>query len=164
MFLLIFVVPQVVQADILALAERNKAESLPADSDGMPVDPPGLQYSYLSPDNNQHQALTSPEPGQSTFDRKKTGISLMLLGTAVGAVGALYKFGGDDPVTILCSTVGRTDKEYTNLNYAMMIGGGALLIVGIILSMDTSSSGAQFKSTYLRMSDEATQIGVCLRF
>ena len=73
-----------------------------------------------------------PEPG-------KKGIPLIIVGAMTAGAGALIKFG-DEKVTVTEDSIDYQENSYNALNYSLMIGGGAMLVIGIAIQVSESSS------------------------
>lgn len=72
------------------------------------------------------------ESRTSSASRSSEGAALVIIGGAAFALGAIVKFG-DEKVTFTDSSIKHDEKSYGAANYALMIGGGSLVTVGILL-------------------------------
>ena len=69
----------------------------------------------------------------------KKGIPLIIVGAMTAGAGALIKFG-DEKVTVTEDSIDYQENSYNALNYSLMIGGGAMLVIGIAIQVSESSS------------------------
>lgn len=107
-------------------------------------------------DGEEHVAADNEmKPGSS---RKKVGISFMVFGGSVAILGAAVKFGED--------IEGPAYKEdnYNTFNYAMMIGGSALFVLGTILLISGHEASIVTNSAYFDCDRDVTRVGVQLSF
>ena len=72
----------------------------------------------------------------------KKGIPLIIVGLLTGGAGALIKFG-DEKVTVTENSIDYQESSYNAVNYCLMVGGGAMFVIGVaIQASDSSPSGS----------------------
>ena len=97
---------------------------------------PGAAQQW-SPRYREFREKLEPEP-----ERGKKGIPFIIVGLLTGGVGALIKFG-DEKVTVTEDSIDYQESSYNALNYCLMVGGGAMFVIGVaIQASDSSPSGS----------------------
>jgi len=91
-----------------------------------------------SPAYAEFRESLEPEPEPKAKAGKK-GIPLIIVGAMTAGAGALIKFG-DEKVTVTEDSIDYQENSYNALNYSLMIGGGAMLVIGIAIQVSESSS------------------------
>jgi hypothetical protein len=95
------------------------------------------------------------KPGSS---HKKIGISFMIFGGSVAAVGAGVKFGED------VEGPDYKEDEYNTFNYAMMIGGAAVFVLGTVFLISRYEASRVRDRAYIDCDREVTRVGVGFSF
>jgi hypothetical protein len=94
-----------------------------------------IDFSSLGKTPMSEPTSSAPEVMPSHYSRYDedtgTGHLLIGLGAVSAGVGALVKFGGER-VTVTNSQIDYDEKTYNGLNYALIIGGVALAVIGIV--------------------------------
>ena len=112
-------------------------------------------FVVLTDSEEQADADNEMKPGSG---RKKVGISFMAFGGSVAILGAAVKFGEDIEGP-------RYDEDsYNTFNYAMMIGGRALFVIGTILLISGFEASIATNSAYFDCDRDVTRVGVQLSF
>lgn len=104
--------------------------------------------------------LPAAAPGPATKQKKSSdgAVALMVIGGAVAVVGAAVKFG-DEELNITPNAVDYSDKTYNTANYVMMVGGGAMFLVGLTLVAKRSRAA---EHTMIDVSGRDMRLGVRL--
>lgn len=100
---------------------------------------------------------------KSSSNYRDQGLALMIFGGSVAAFGALYKFG-DEKAVVTATSIDYDEKSYNALNYAMMVGGGILFLIGIVLFEDNESQGRVMDAAYFNSDQETARLGIQLPF
>lgn len=99
-------------------------------------------------------------PAQISMGRmsrsNSSGTTEILLGLVALGVGFGIKFG-DEKATITSDSIDYDEKSYNVANYALIMGGGVLVLVGLI-SMGSSHSGFGYSTTPITKPTQQTHI------
>ena len=122
------------QIDYLVFEDGEEREVVDLSS-LKPGRPPGAAQRG-SPEYRRFRESLEPKP-----ERSKKGIALIAGGLMTGAFGALIKFG-DEKLTITEGSMDHQESSYNALNYFLMVGGGAMCVIGITIQVSDSTPSA----------------------
>jgi hypothetical protein len=112
---------------------------------------------YLASSDRQERAGAVSETKPGT-ERKKFGMAFRVFGGSMGILGAAVKFGKD------VEGPGYEEDGYNGANYAMMIGGSAIFVLGTTLLISGFEASRVADSAYLDCDRDVTRLGIQLRF
>jgi hypothetical protein len=133
-------------------------------------DPTGQQVVDLS--SARASDLPAAPATMARLNRQKYGGLLMFAGVLAGGVGLVHKFGGPK-CELTNESVNCDDHSFDGTNYALMAGGGLLVVLGIVEMASGSESPrvglspkAKGLGLLVRAGPRSTEVGVsyALRF
>lgn len=122
------------EIDYLVFEDQGKREVIELSS--LRSKPTLADSQQWTPEYREFRESLEPEPKAKAG---KKGIPLIIVGAMTAGAGALIKFG-DEKVTVTEDSIDYQENSYNALNYSLMIGGGAMLVIGIAIQVSESSS------------------------